>query len=58
MLTDLVGTRLGEHGAILMNPDWYSLTMRAHQALFDLYQAIGEAHLEAEPDRVEGRDRD
>ena len=48
LLTDLVASRLMEHGAIIQNQDWYVLADKAQQALFDLYQAIGSLHLEAE----------
>jgi len=36
-----VDAELLEHHAIKGNGDWYSLARTAHQALFDLYQAIG-----------------
>ncbi len=36
-----VDAELLEHQAIKGNGDWYSLATTAHQALFDLYQAIG-----------------
>ena len=48
LLTNLVASRLMEHGAIMQNQDWYVLADKAHQALLDLYQAIGAVHLEAE----------
>lgn len=48
LLTNLAACRLMEHGAIMQNQDWYALADKAHKALFDLYQAIGEAHLQAE----------
>lgn len=48
ILTNLAATELLDHGAILQNPDWYALAERAHQALFDLYQAIGAVHLDAD----------
>ena len=37
-----VATELLEHDAILARPEWRELAERAHQALFDLYQAIGQ----------------
>ena len=40
--------RLMEHGAVIQDPHWYALADKAHQALFDLYQAIAAVHLEAE----------
>lgn len=36
-----VASELLEHDAILARPEWRQLAERAHQALFDLYQAIG-----------------
>ncbi|HEV7305191.1 hypothetical protein [Ensifer sp.] len=45
MLGDLVDGRLCDHPAVLMVPEWYALAERAQEALFDLYQAIGAAHL-------------
>jgi hypothetical protein len=43
-----VGMELLEHRAVILNPEWYQLAHRASDALFELYQAIGGAHL-AEP---------
>jgi hypothetical protein len=48
ILTQLIATRLLEHGAVIQNPEWYALADRAHQALFDLYQAIGATHLDTD----------
>jgi len=45
MLGDLVDERLCDHPAVLMVPEWYAIAERAQKALFDLYQAIGTAHL-------------
>ena len=45
MLADTVALRLVEHGAVIQRADWYALAARAHEALFDLYQAIGAEHL-------------
>ncbi len=42
---DIVGRHLCEHPAVLANPDWYRLASEAQTALFNLYQAIGDAHL-------------
>lgn len=42
---DLVDRALLEHPAIADVPEWKALADKAHQALFDLYQAIGEKHL-------------
>lgn len=44
-LTEAVAERLMEHKAIEQNPEWFALAEKAHQALFDLYQAIGRKHL-------------
>lgn len=38
-----VAVELLEHDAVLSRPEWRQLAERAHQALFDLYQAIGQA---------------
>ena len=44
-LTNAVGTELMEHAAVKENDEWAALAEKAHEALFDLYQAIGGAHL-------------
>jgi hypothetical protein len=44
-LCNSVGNELMEHAQIQNNPAWQALAETAHQALFDLYQAIGEVHL-------------
>jgi hypothetical protein len=44
-LMEAVAERLMEHKAIEQKPEWAALADRAHQALFDLYQAIGKEHL-------------
>lgn len=36
-----VAVELLEHDAVRPRPEWWQLAERAHQALFDLYQAIG-----------------
>lgn len=36
-----VAVELLEHDAVCSRPEWRQLAERAHQALFDLYQAIG-----------------
>lgn len=46
--TDAVATSLCEHKAIEQKKEWLELAEKAHQALFDLYQAIGAEHLDAE----------
>lgn len=45
MLGDLVEGQLCNHPAVLLNPEWYALAEKAQDVLFDLYQAIGNAHL-------------
>jgi hypothetical protein len=50
IFADDVGERLLDHGAIIQNPEWYALANRAFQALADLYQAIGAAHLDVDRD--------
>jgi len=45
---DTTGRHLCEYRAVLANPDWYRLAPEAQPALFNLYQAIGEAHLNKE----------
>lgn len=42
---DIVDSQLMQHPAILLNPKYYALAEKAHKALFDLHQAIGEDHL-------------
>jgi hypothetical protein len=44
-LCNSVGNELLEHEQIKNNPAWQALAQTAHQALFDLYQAIGAVHL-------------
>jgi hypothetical protein len=49
MSSFLMGTvweHLVEHPAVAERPDWLALSKKAHQALFDLYQAIGAEHLQ------------
>jgi hypothetical protein len=48
VLSELVAERLGEHPAVRQDAAWKALADRASDALFDLYQAIGAAHLEAD----------
>ena len=47
-LANAVASELLEHGAIAQNAEWYDMAERAHRALFDLYQAIGARHLDAD----------
>lgn len=41
---------LSSHPAILRDPQWYQMAYQAAQLLYDLYQAIGAAHLNDEQD--------
>ena len=50
IFADDVGERLLDQGAVIQNPEWYALANRAFQALADLYQAIGAAHLDIDRD--------
>jgi hypothetical protein len=43
-----VETELLNHGSVIRNPEWYRLAEQAHATLFNLYQAIGAVHLEAD----------
>ena len=45
MLGDFVDEQLCNHPAVLLNPEWYRLASTAQDVLFELYQAIGNAHL-------------
>ena len=36
---------LSGHGAVKLDPEWEALATKAGDALWDLYQAIGAAHL-------------
>ncbi len=44
-LMQAVDTELCDHPAVKQNPAWEALATRAHDALFDLYQAIGAEHI-------------
>lgn len=44
-LADAVDHAVCEHPAITQNQNWYQLAVKAQQALSDLYQQIGKAHL-------------
>jgi hypothetical protein len=54
VLSELVAERLGEHPAVRRDPAWKALADRASDALYDLYQAIGADHLEADKRRGGG----
>lgn len=45
LMLDMTDDLLLQHPAILANPDFYRLAGEVHEALFALYQAIGEKHL-------------
>jgi hypothetical protein len=47
VINDLVDERLCNHPAILRNAEWYRLAATAQEALWNLYQAIGDEHLGA-----------
>jgi len=47
-LCEAVDSQLLQHGQIKNTTEWLTLAAKAHQALFDLYQAIGEEHLKGE----------
>lgn len=44
VLSAMVDEQLGEHPAVLDNPEWYRLAAKASYALAELYQAIGQEH--------------
>ncbi len=45
VMLDMTDDQLLLHPAILANPEFYRLAGEVHEALFALYQAIGEKHL-------------
>ncbi|AVA22980.1 hypothetical protein ACXHXG_12635 [Rhizobium sp. LEGMi198b] len=45
LMLDMTDDHLLQHPAILANPEFYRLAGDVHEALFALYQAIGEKHL-------------
>lgn len=46
IVLDLVDQHLVHHPAIAANGEWFRLASRASEALFNLYQSMGSAHLE------------
>jgi hypothetical protein len=48
MAVDLVESQLLSHPACAQNAEWYALAEQAFSALHNLYQKIGEAHLDVE----------
>ncbi len=45
LMLDMTDDQLLQHPAILADPNFYRLAGEVHEALFALYQAIGEKHL-------------
>ncbi|MBB5573067.1 MULTISPECIES: hypothetical protein [Rhizobium] len=45
LMLDMTDDHLLQHPAILAIPEFYRLAGDVHEALFALYQAIGEKHL-------------
>ncbi len=45
LMLDMTDDHLLQHHAILADPEFYRLAGNVHEALFALYQAIGEKHL-------------
>lgn len=45
LMLDMTDDHLLQHPAIVADPDFYRLAGEVHEALFALYQAIGEKHL-------------
>ena len=48
LVVDLIERNLLTHPACLQNADWHRLAAKAAEALHELYQQVGEAHLPAE----------
>ncbi|SEP67620.1 hypothetical protein SAMN05216548_101235 [Faunimonas pinastri] len=48
-----VSDNLMSHPAVALNSEWYQLAYRAHEALVELYQAIGAEHLATEDEAEE-----
>lgn len=46
LFADLIDDQLLQHPACLQNPHWYAIAHQAHEALLQLFQAIGTGHLE------------
>ncbi len=45
LLETMVERELLEHAAVLARPEWFALAQRAVEALAELYQDIGAAHI-------------
>jgi hypothetical protein len=48
LIAGLVDQQILDHPACLQNEQWYKLAESAAEALNNLYQAVGAAHLDAE----------
>lgn len=48
LLMRAVSADLMDHPAVATRAEWFRLAAQAHDLLFELYQAIGEAHLPTE----------
>ena len=48
LAVDLLERYVLSHRACVQNPDWYRLAEKAADALHELYQQVGEAHLSAQ----------
>jgi hypothetical protein len=44
LVTNLIDRELANHGAILLNAEWYGRVRKAQDELWELYQSIGAAH--------------
>ena len=45
LLMELLDNRLAEHPAVVLTPEWHRLAANAHDAIFNLYRSISDAHL-------------
>lgn len=45
IVLDMVERQLLDHPSVVVQKDWYAKAVSAHQHLFELYQAIGGAHI-------------
>lgn len=44
LLMDLLDNRLAEHPTVVLVPEWHQLAATAHDAIFNLYRSISDAH--------------
>jgi len=49
LVLNLIDEHILDHPACVRDPAWYALANRAFEALFELYQKVGAAHLEDSP---------